>query len=259
MRDEDLRDQMAAWIRPVQELPVPDLAVIRRRVHRRRVRVAAAAAAAIAVVAGSGLLIRSAVAPSPAITRPASPAITRPASPAPTRPASPAPTHPAVTGPPRPASARCSDSDLRVGWSPSYAGTMPGQVYAIVFLNTGTASCSLDGWPRMAILSPSQLTPVPVGYQSSAAAWAVISPAQIVLRPGTSVAANVLVGTPEDAGDCGRPTWAVTPPQGQASITVAESVPPSPTTGPQYLNQPLVCANSTITVSPVFPGDGPQI
>jgi hypothetical protein len=58
MRDEDLREEFAAWLRPVREAEPPALPVIRRRLRRRRARQAAggtvvlAAAAGIAVAAG---------------------------------------------------------------------------------------------------------------------------------------------------------------------------------------------------------------
>jgi Toastrack DUF4097 len=48
MRDEDLREEFAAWLRPVREADPPDLPVIRRRLRRRRTRLAAGGAAALA-------------------------------------------------------------------------------------------------------------------------------------------------------------------------------------------------------------------
>jgi hypothetical protein len=58
MRDEDLREQLAAWVRPVERLPVPDITVLRRRARRRRMRRAATGAAAFAVVAvAAGVIV----------------------------------------------------------------------------------------------------------------------------------------------------------------------------------------------------------
>jgi hypothetical protein len=56
MRDEELRERLAAWIRPVESLPAPDITILRRRTRRRRRRNAAmgvAALAAVAVTAGA--------------------------------------------------------------------------------------------------------------------------------------------------------------------------------------------------------------
>jgi hypothetical protein len=49
--DDELREQLADWVRPIQHLAIPDVAVLRRRARRRRARRAGAAAAATAVVA----------------------------------------------------------------------------------------------------------------------------------------------------------------------------------------------------------------
>jgi hypothetical protein len=50
MRDDELRAQLADWVRPVTRLPVPDIRVLRRRARRRGIRRAAAAAAITVVV-----------------------------------------------------------------------------------------------------------------------------------------------------------------------------------------------------------------
>jgi hypothetical protein len=52
MRDEDLREEFAAWLRPVRQADPPDLPVIRRRLRRRRTRRAVGGSAALAAVAG---------------------------------------------------------------------------------------------------------------------------------------------------------------------------------------------------------------
>ena len=51
MLDDDLRAQLADWVRPVASLPVPDIRVLRRRARRRGTRRAAAAAVITAAVA----------------------------------------------------------------------------------------------------------------------------------------------------------------------------------------------------------------
>jgi hypothetical protein len=57
MRDEDLREEFAAWLRPVREAEPPALPVIRRRLRRRRTRLAAGGAAALAAVAGLAVTV----------------------------------------------------------------------------------------------------------------------------------------------------------------------------------------------------------
>ncbi|HME67988.1 MAG TPA: hypothetical protein VKG61_24075, partial [Streptosporangiaceae bacterium] len=51
MLDDELREQLAEWVRPVTTLPVPDIRVLRRRARRRGMGRAAAAAAVVAAVA----------------------------------------------------------------------------------------------------------------------------------------------------------------------------------------------------------------
>jgi hypothetical protein len=55
MLDDELREQLAAWVRPVTTLPVPDIRVLRRRARRRGVRRAAAAAVVTAVAAAAAV------------------------------------------------------------------------------------------------------------------------------------------------------------------------------------------------------------
>lgn len=57
MRDEDLREEFAAWLRPVREADPPGLPAIRRRLRRRRARQAAGGTAALAAVAGIAVAV----------------------------------------------------------------------------------------------------------------------------------------------------------------------------------------------------------
>src|ERR1022692_3416431 len=50
MTDEELRDRLGAWARPIEAAPAPDMEVIRRRSRRRIRRVTAAAAACTAAL-----------------------------------------------------------------------------------------------------------------------------------------------------------------------------------------------------------------
>jgi len=55
MLDDELREQLASWVRPVTSLPVPDIRVLRRRARRRVMGRTATAAAIIAVVAAAAV------------------------------------------------------------------------------------------------------------------------------------------------------------------------------------------------------------
>ena len=57
MRDEDLREEFAAWLRPVRDAEPPGLPAIRRRLRRRRTRQAAGGTAALAAVAGIAVAV----------------------------------------------------------------------------------------------------------------------------------------------------------------------------------------------------------
>jgi hypothetical protein len=57
MRDEDLREEFAAWLRPVREAEPPGLPAIRRRLRRRRTRQAAGGTAVLAAVAGVAVAV----------------------------------------------------------------------------------------------------------------------------------------------------------------------------------------------------------
>ena len=51
MTDEELRDRLGTWARPIEAAPAPDMEVIRRRARRRLRRAAWTAAACAAVLA----------------------------------------------------------------------------------------------------------------------------------------------------------------------------------------------------------------
>ena len=63
MRDEDLREEFAAWLRHVREADPPGLPVIKRRLRRRRRRNAIAGTTALAAVAGLAVAIAAALGP----------------------------------------------------------------------------------------------------------------------------------------------------------------------------------------------------
>jgi hypothetical protein len=55
MLDDELRERLGEWVRPVTTLPVPDVRVLRRRARRRGMRRAAAGAAVTSVVAAAAI------------------------------------------------------------------------------------------------------------------------------------------------------------------------------------------------------------
>jgi hypothetical protein len=75
MLDDELRERLADWVRPVAALAIPDIRVLRRRARRRRMRRAATAAVATAAVAAVVISVTAAVGD------PARPAQDHPASP----------------------------------------------------------------------------------------------------------------------------------------------------------------------------------
>ena len=66
MRDEDLREEFAAWLRPVRDADPPGLPAIRRRLRRRRTRQAAGGTAALAAVAGIAVAVSAGLGSPPA-------------------------------------------------------------------------------------------------------------------------------------------------------------------------------------------------
>jgi Domain of unknown function (DUF4232) len=196
---------------------VPDTGVIKRLTRRPVARNTAVGVAAVAVLSSC-----------------ASPAAVRPAL---------------VTVSPRPkATPMCAEHDLRVRGPASTVETMPGAVTVIVFRNAGGTACSLEGWPKVAILGPRPgPAAVPIRYGTATGAWS-IALTRVLLRPGASAAASMLIGTPTNASGCDSPAWAVTPPQGVRREVVHE-----PRGGPQ------VCVGDSIVVSPVYPGDAPRV
>lgn len=75
MLDDELRERLADWVRPLAALAIPDVRVLRRRTRRRRMRRAATAAVVTAAVAAVVISITA------AIPDPARPAQDHPVSP----------------------------------------------------------------------------------------------------------------------------------------------------------------------------------
>jgi Protein of unknown function (DUF4232) len=230
MRDEDLRAALASWLRPARDARPPDISVIRHRHLRRRARGAAAGMAALAVAAGATFGIGlTADRSSPATGRPAGTAASQPATP--------------------------TCDSLRIFWSDQAADTMPGTVYALVFRNTAARSCMLQGWPAVTVRGPDFLTRLRAFDGSASGGWGPIEATRVRLRPGADAAADVQIGSPADAAQCAASAWSVTPPGGRRSTVLHQA--PAPTGHRQPAGPASLCANDSIEVSPVYPGDQP--
>lgn len=77
MLDDELRERLADWVRPVTVLAIPDIRVLRRRTRRRRLRRAATAAVVTAAVAAVVVSVTAALPDQarPAQDHPASPTL----------------------------------------------------------------------------------------------------------------------------------------------------------------------------------------
>ena len=224
MDEQELRTALASWLREAREDQPPDVAVIGRRLRRRRARSALACVAVLAAVAGTTAGIRlTADRPSPP---PVSPPVTA--------------TVPRCTG-------------LRVSWSGTQADSMSGVLYALVFRNTSGLSCVIDGWPRVTVRGSALLARLRIADPSTAFP---IEATQVVLRPGAAAAADVSIGYPPTALGCAAPTWSVTPPGGGRPTVLHEG---PVTHGPLPAGPVSLCADARIAVSPVFPGDKPRV
>lgn len=236
MRDDQLREGIAAWLGPVQQAPAPDAAVIRRRLRRRRARQAAAGTVACALAAGVAItLVHGSTAPTPS-----------------------------AVGPGPTAQEPCRASQLRVDPEAALVRTnavsmepLP-DTYLLRIRNAGRAACTLTGWPRVSIAAPRAMRAVPVSYGTlitrparHGATSRVVEPARIVLAPRAQAAAMVTVTYPLDGVNCGTAEWSVTPPQSDRP-TLVRRVRAS---GPH--RQLQICATSAVTVSPVYPATVP--
>ena len=83
MLDDSLREQLAAWVRPVTSRPIPDIRVLRRRARRRGIRraVTATAIAAVAAAVAVGVTVGLAGTGRAEGGRPVSPPVSPPAWP----------------------------------------------------------------------------------------------------------------------------------------------------------------------------------
>ena len=236
MRDEQLREELAAWLRPVQQAPAPDVSVIRRRLRRRRARIAITSAVLCALAAGTVALVHVTAAPAPSMVGPGP-----------------------VSAPP------CSGSRLRVD---PVAVRVPSNAFSNELLpttdllrirNMGRAACSLEGWPNLSVAAPRAMRAVPVSYGTVSLrptrrgpVSRVVEPTRVVLPPHTQAAATVTVTYPLAGVGCASAAWSVTPPHSSRPTLVRRSQ----ISGTRQVRLE-VCQSSTIEVSPVYPAAVP--
>src|SRR5689334_4226106 len=132
MRDEDLREEFAAWLRPVREADPPGLPVIRRRLRRRRRSQAAGGAAALAAAAGIAIAVTT----------------TSGAARTPARPAGPSSSIPVTMSSPRP---------VQGGYRMSASYTVSSPVGALV-VDGGVGTITITGSPRSTVSVSEQVT-----------------------------------------------------------------------------------------------------
>jgi Protein of unknown function (DUF4232) len=236
MRDEQLREELAAWLRPVQQAPAPDVSVIRRRLRRRRARKTITGTVLCALGAGAVALVHVTAGSAPSMVGPGP-----------------------VSAPP------CSGSQLRVD---PVAVRVPSNAFSNELLpttdllrirNTGRAACSLEGWPNLAVSAPRAMRAVPVSYGTVSLrptrrgpVSRVVEPTQVVLPPHTQAAATVTVTYPLAGVGCASAAWSVTPPHSSRPTLVRRSQ----ISGMRQVRLEI-CQSSTIEVSPVYPAAVP--
>jgi hypothetical protein len=126
-------------------------------------------------------------------------------------------------------------------------GAASGNRYvAIVLTNTGTADCTLDGYPGVQLVAADG-TPVPT--------WVVqglTPPAVVTLAPGTSAWSRAQFGANPDPGD--SPTWPCQP------IAAAAQVSPPGQTDAQVITWSYgpVCEQGRIRAEAFRAGTGPS-
>jgi hypothetical protein len=182
MRDDQLREGLAAWLAPVQQAPAPDVAVIRRRLRRRRARQAVTGTVLCAVAAGTATLIHVSTAPAPSMTGPGLVAV------------------PACHG----SQVRAAAEAVLVHSGAVSMEPLP-LTYLLGIQNTGRAACSLRGWPKVAVAAPAALRAVPARYATvstrstrNGEVSRVVEPTQVVLSPGGRAVATATVTYPLD-------------------------------------------------------------
>ncbi len=229
MNDEELRSQLAAWLRPLGQVPAPDRSVLSRRARRRRARQASAGALTIACITAAALVLWLPRAPQPGHE---------------------------VAG--KNTHDLCASRNLRFTWLPP-AGVngmrtypeAPPETYLLSARNTGRSACVLDGWPRLTAPGPVRHL-VYFFYRTHLDQWwkhefrRFVRPTRVRLRPGATALSAVTISVPPAMlPPCTKLAWRVSPPApGSAPVRV-------------HGYPTLVCSSSLIEVSPLYPSSVP--
>lgn len=227
MDDDELRAQLASLLRPAVPIRVPDISVIRWRLRRRRATQATVSVLACACVVVSAGLIRAAgggPGPSGGEAPPAAPA--------------------------------CASSDLQAGWL-SHIPVQGVQIdplpetFLLGVRNIGARTCSVKGWPHLAMTQPARPQQVSVSYgtlslvQGSSQAR-LVEPTRVTLWPGENAVSAVTVSLVPRLSGCTRTaSWSVTLP---VPGSQARKSPGGPS---------MICFGTSIVVSPVYPAGVP--
>jgi hypothetical protein len=202
-----------------------------------------ARAAALVIVVGCGALLTSCSSgsSSPTTTRSSMPTSrsTTSAVPAPTTTGPAGTTTTAVAGP-----ARCATTALTgsVSGSSGAAGTIETTV---ALKSTGTAPCSMTGYPGLQMLSasgsdlPTQVT------RKGAYSFTAMAPTTVILAPGQQAYVNIGYSDVPVGNETTCPTSAsleITPPDAFDHLVVTAALAP--------------CGGGTLVVSPVFAAGG---
>lgn len=243
MRDEELREELAAWLRPTQRTRVPDVSVIKRRLRRRRARQAVTGTVLCAVAAGAVVIAHAAAPPPP-----------------------PPPMKTAVDA--------CTGNQLRAGWAPAPVHDPPGRgtgrppvTFLLQVHNTGRAACSLAGWPNLTAIPRGAPRGVPLSY-GTISPWVTftrggventasrfVRPTRVALRPGASAASTVTVTYGAMTSGCVRQGWSVRLPGIQKIWKFPAGQPLA--AKPVHPGMPAICRESTVVVSPFYPATVP--
>ncbi len=159
--------------------------------------------------------------------------------------------------------AQCQASDLRISVPAAIKGDpargMGKQDWNLLFLNTSSTACSLDGWPRIAVRTTKGKTVATTVTDVQSSNLAVVPDTPVVLRPGqTSVVSAI---TPVSRARCvTRWTLALTLPGTDRPVTVGEPTGSLvPCVGgrlqlsPFYAEQTLTSDIAALSVSKVPP------
>lgn len=141
----------------------------------------------------------------------------------------------------------CATGQLRITVQ-EWGFTMPGNVANIAFRNIGSTACTLTGWPTVQVVGPDGRTPVTtrLTYSRSDGEVGVVPVAPVVLSPGNTVEASLMIWDP-GGGCAGRSfTWIITPPGARTAVRI-----PQDYQGNKFNIFEICSARTSIEITPV--------